>query len=314
MPTRISILQVSTISHCFIIDLLNFYQKPSAYRACWARLVREVFENEKIIKIGFGIHHDLENLRAATGAGVALLNTLDLSKFSAQLIVYFGEQDLRAFVDGPKQAGIQRFLMNMIMRCRERDFRQQGLAQLTYVLFGKELDKSEQMSNWNRRPLRREQYVYAALDAFCLVDIFETLMMLNNQLLHFESVQALLQAVKMYCSGEGAPPAMPGAFSSSSSSSSRHRGAPQNGAAAAASAEGGGGGGGDKEASSSSNGGEEKKRNANTARGKKNRRNRQLRKNNAAAAAAAASASAGNGGPTSSHPPPGRLYDRNQFE
>lgn len=287
MPTRISILQVSTISHCFILDLLNFYQKPPQYRACWTRLVKEIFENDKIVKIGFGIHHDLDNLRAATGERVGLVNTLDLSKHSAQLITYFGEQNLRAYVDGPNQSAVKRCLMNIIMRCREREFRQQGLSQLTYVLFGKELDKSEQMSNWNRRPLRREQYIYAALDAFCLVDIFETLMMLNNQLLHFESVQAFLQAVKTFCSdGGGVAPNPCG---------SRPGGEVDEEV-------GEGGGEGNPEVAPE----EKPKLNSSTSRGNRNRKNnRRNRKNNAAAAAS------GGGGGTFAPP---RVFDRNQFE
>ena len=40
---------------------------------------------------------------------------------------------------------------------------------------GKNLCKVEQMSNWERRPLRKSQMHYAMLDAFVLIDIVEKL-------------------------------------------------------------------------------------------------------------------------------------------
>lgn len=40
---------------------------------------------------------------------------------------------------------------------------------------GRPLDKSDQFSNWERRPLRDTQLVYAALDAYCLIEIFDVM-------------------------------------------------------------------------------------------------------------------------------------------
>lgn len=51
----------------------------------------------------------------------------------------------------------------------------QALGQLVVKCIGKKLDKSNQFSNWENRPLRSEQLTYAALDAYCLIEIYDVL-------------------------------------------------------------------------------------------------------------------------------------------
>jgi ribonuclease D len=47
------------------------------------------------------------------------------------------------------------------------------LAHITEKILGKPLSKSDQISNWSRRPLRKFQITYAAMDAFVLVKLYE---------------------------------------------------------------------------------------------------------------------------------------------
>lgn len=59
-----------------------------------------------------------------------------------------------------------------------------ALTNLVQLCFGKPLDKSNQFSNWNNRPLREEQIKYAALDAYCLIEIYE---MIRNRFMSMKN-------------------------------------------------------------------------------------------------------------------------------
>lgn len=54
--------------------------------------------------------------------------------------------------------------------CEDEGLRQpeKGLSLLVQHVLGKPLDKTEQMSNWEKRPLREEQILYAGLLTDCL--------------------------------------------------------------------------------------------------------------------------------------------------
>lgn len=55
---------------------------------------------------------------------------------------------------------------------RSGDDTGKSLSNLVQRCVGHSLDKSNQFSNWENRPLRNEQISYAALDAFCLLEIY----------------------------------------------------------------------------------------------------------------------------------------------
>lgn len=50
-----------------------------------------------------------------------------------------------------------------------------GLASITKTLIGKELCKEYTLTNWERRPLLKNQLHYAALDAVVVIKLWEIL-------------------------------------------------------------------------------------------------------------------------------------------
>jgi ribonuclease D len=60
--------------------------------------------------------------------------------------------------------------------------KERGLSELVRLCFGKPLNKAEQISNWEKRPLRKSQIYYAALDAFCVLEVLNYLSKRLNSL------------------------------------------------------------------------------------------------------------------------------------
>ncbi|CAF1376696.1 unnamed protein product [Didymodactylos carnosus] len=77
-----------------------------------------------------------------------------------------------------KQALISSIKMksDILPHLRLVNTRDKGLNKLLKACFGQQLYKGEQCSNWEQRPLRKAQIIYASIDAYCLLNIYNFLL------------------------------------------------------------------------------------------------------------------------------------------
>uniref|UniRef100_A0A914X0Z9 3'-5' exonuclease domain-containing protein n=1 Tax=Plectus sambesii TaxID=2011161 RepID=A0A914X0Z9_9BILA len=138
---RASILQLTTAEQVYVIDLIQ--PETDDYKRALIKLLSALFGDELVIKIGFQ-SEDLRILRLAFPSCIELYSPkkiVCISKVAAKII----------------QGAGKKTLSDLCATCLENK---------------KPLNKAEQKSDWDRRPLRSSQLNYAALDAFCLMELF----------------------------------------------------------------------------------------------------------------------------------------------
>ncbi|KFV14595.1 putative exonuclease mut-7, partial [Pterocles gutturalis] len=157
---RVALLQIALKDEVFLLDLPRLLKEDEAEREKekLPRFIQRLYADAAITKLGYGMSGDLSSLAATCSA------LKDMDK-QAQGVVDLLTVDKQVDVLSSEQS------------YKERGFRQpeKGLSLLVQHVLGKPLDKTEQLSNWEKRPLREEQILYAASDAYCLLEIYEKL-------------------------------------------------------------------------------------------------------------------------------------------
>jgi len=163
-PTRksgtdnpVATLQISTIGKAFLVDLQTICQNNvknaqaslTPIEIYLSEAIKDLFRSRSLPIVGFGIAQDLMKLAASfphMDCFHQLHSVLDLHSLSRHIFSHY-----------PRE------YMSSLQKC-------------VAVLLRKKLDKREQCSAWDARPLSLTQCEYAALDAAVLPILFKIMM------------------------------------------------------------------------------------------------------------------------------------------
>lgn len=157
----LALLQLATYHKVFLIDVYCF--RNAGVMQLLGAFVARLFSSERLLMIGFGCAGDMKIFNTEF---VRVMPTQPKNLFD---IIKVRDIDTRYNLlpsNGASNIAVGKKLV--------------GLSKLVYDTLGKCLDKREQISDWERRPLRPKQVLYAAIDAFCLIQVYTEL---NRRLL-----------------------------------------------------------------------------------------------------------------------------------
>jgi hypothetical protein len=161
----LGLLQLATKDAIFLLDMAALPQfVPDAM---FIELAERLFASAEVLTLGYAVEGDIEVLALACPCMHDALTrpqrVVDLMAFDHTL----QRLELEAKRDASSGSSSQFVEVEETTR--------KGLSKLIQKYTGKPLDKSNQMSDWGRRPLRQEQIIYAALDAYCLLDAYQVM-------------------------------------------------------------------------------------------------------------------------------------------
>lgn len=138
-----SLLQLSTMSTAILIDIPALLESEQGCDAL--DLVGQLFqETHSIVMVGFSCSEDISRLKASVGVRAKPWLTSTTAVVDIKPLITLDEPSLK----------------------------HAGLSKVCNIYLSKPLDKSEQCSLWARRPLTILQRVYAVLDAWAVVAIW----------------------------------------------------------------------------------------------------------------------------------------------
>ncbi|XP_043463266.1 exonuclease mut-7 homolog [Leptopilina heterotoma] len=174
--SELALIQIATETNVYIIDTINL---GNDFKDLWSELGLVLFENKHILKLGFGLANDIammrESLPALSNVRACGQGYMDLLHVWRKLV---NEYDFEFPYAG------------------DPNFSNESLSKLVELSLGHRLNKSDQFSNWERRPLRESQIIYAALDAYCLLEVYDALAKQCAQMeIDFHEISAQVQHI-----------------------------------------------------------------------------------------------------------------------
>ncbi|EFN66105.1 Probable exonuclease mut-7-like protein [Camponotus floridanus] len=173
---ELALIQIATEDNVYILDVTTL---GNELPELWVELGLTLFGNKNIVKIGFGIAHDITVIRNSIPALSSIKN--------------HGQGYLDLMILWRKLTEDYNFIFPYK---GDPNFTSKSLSKLVELCFGQRLDKSDQFSNWELRPLRESQIIYAALDAYCLLEIYKVLADYSADMdIPFEDICAEIQHI-----------------------------------------------------------------------------------------------------------------------
>ncbi|KAK3087840.1 hypothetical protein FSP39_011359 [Pinctada imbricata] len=169
---RVGLMQFAVMDHIFLLDIPQLMTVLSPDD--WRGLATEVFCNRAVLKLGYGLDSDLKmlvkTLSCLKESLLGMCRTVDLEKLAQKVIDkvinFLPDNSDEEEMKDDDDSGVN------ITFTKPPD---RGLSELVKQCLGKPLNKAEQMSDWERRPLRQPQIIYAALDAYVLIEVYQVL-------------------------------------------------------------------------------------------------------------------------------------------
>lgn len=171
---RVSLLQLAVRDEVFLLDLPRLLEQAEVKgeKEKLPHFIQRLYSDATITKLGYGMSGDLSSLAATCST----LKGMDKQSQSVVDLLTIDKLLQKSSTDW-KKGGLKVDVLSPEQSCEDGGLRQpeKGLSLLVQHVLGKPLDKTEQMSNWEKRPLREEQILYAASDAYCLLEVYEKL-------------------------------------------------------------------------------------------------------------------------------------------
>lgn len=159
-PSRCALLQLALWDRVYLVDLLALVDAgDAATTAALDQALSRCFHDERTRKLCFG-HEDLRSLHASYPRLLAFAPARARGWVCVQKA--FGAASASGALCAEDGSPID------AAKARAKG-RQPGLSTACELVLGKPLDKSAQMSDWERRPLTQQQMRYAASDAHVLL-------------------------------------------------------------------------------------------------------------------------------------------------
>jgi prolyl-tRNA editing enzyme YbaK/EbsC (Cys-tRNA(Pro) deacylase) len=164
----VALLQIATRHEVFLVDTLTLCvrdaddaddadcagkEETDAFAEALNRFLDDLFARRDVVKLGFGLEHDLKRLRRS------FPESLSCVAEPALLCRRDGFVDVRTLC--------------LLAFPEKRKLKKTSLAVTVASVLGAYVDKTEQCSDWARRPLSLSQIEYAAADAHVLTVLFD---------------------------------------------------------------------------------------------------------------------------------------------